>query len=425
MAGINNIAGSYNINPKRVSSKLSFEVGQVFSARVIGTSDENKNIMLRLMEGWQFPAELEKSLEFIPQGLIKFQVEGFQEGKLQLKIINDKQKDKNKTSLEDLILDNNMNVNKEDIEILKNMIKHNMPLTKENIAHIKSVLGFKNKIFNESSEEDKFISRYAAGKNIDLNSEEGKDIEKSLKGFFRELKGMPVDDIFTMLENGLELNEENIKSFNKLVYEDSILYEDLKSLEKELNISSYNQDVEIELKEQLSHKLEELKAIIKNAIKQTESMDSEGYKKIFELLKGNINDIKVFNTISNQYYYMDIPVQLNSNEYGCKLMIKDDRKSGKRIDSKNVSLVISVNTVNIGIIDSYIKVREHNMNIDLRCEEQWIKLLSQGKNIILKEIANLGYNVFVNINKREKAATLSNCQEFFQDSSLESINIRV
>lgn len=551
MAGISNIIGAYNLNPRRVSSKLSFEVGQVFAAKIVSASELNKELVLRLLDGWQFPAKLENPLDFIPEGLIKFQVDGFQDGKLQIKIVNAKKEDEElkKSSIEDLLSDSSLDVDKEDISLLNKMVKHNMPLTKENISRIKTIIDFKEKINKDSTEEEAFINKYIGSKGIDANSPKGKEIQNILKGFFSQLKNTSEDDILTMMENGVELTEDNIKSFNKLFKEDSTIYKELNNIGKEVkgdsdtdstslsqilkkinsndtlkqeagkvlnrleqklenssltpkelelyeglkkvlneegnalenfeklntkdienahgksvsmsqakretkdsdvkalisNISEKdsstrkqlegikakdiikldNKEIENIVKEQLSSKTEELKDIIKTLLRDDKGSSSESYGKVLQTLKESINDFKVFNSVSNQYYYMDVPVNINKDDYQCKLLIKDDRKSGKKIDSKNVSLVVSVKTTNIGLVDAYVKVRDKTMSVDIKCEEDWIKLLSIGKDKILGELTNLGYSVFMNVEKREIEANLVNCRDFFEDGTIGSINTRV
>lgn len=532
MAGISNIIGAYNINPKRVSSKLSFEVGQVFSAKIVSADEMNKEIILKLLDGWQFPAKLQNLLDFMPEGLVKFQVEGFQEGKLQLKLINhkDEKQDTNKSSLEDLIKDGNIDVDKEDYNILRKMVKHDMPLTKDNISKVKTLVEFRERLFNNEQEADNFIVKYVNNKNIDINSLKGKEISNALKGFFNALKNISEDELLTLLENNIEINEDNIKSFVKIFRGESSIYKELKAAKEEMNFQkvinkadnnesdemseteeysidniiekelqnsniteqekalykdlkklmnnegnnikeeasvnkkfsdiphkeiddvpqekqkpgalsdvqkSKNAEVkantakldkntfEAAVKEQFAAKTEEMKEIIKNILGDKKVSSSESYGKILQTLKESINDFRVFNSVSNQYYYLDIPVNVNREDYQCKLLIKDDRKSGKKIDSKNVSLVVSVKTLKIGVVDAYIKVRDQNMNVDIKCEEEWVKILSAGRDIILKELSNLGYNVFFNVDKKIAEANLANCREFFDDNEIGSINIKV
>jgi hypothetical protein len=521
MAGINNIIGAYNINPKRVSSKLSFEIGQVFAAKIVSANEMNKELILKLLDGWQFAAKLEMPLDYIPEGLAKFQVEGFKDGKLQLKLVNNKEEKQelNKSSLEDLLSESNIDVDKEDYNLLKKMIKHDMPLTKENISKVKTLVDFREKLFKNQDEADAFIFKYLSSKQVDINSPRGKEISSSLKGFFKELTNISEDELLTMLENDIDVSEDNIKSFVKIFRGESSIYKEVKSVSEKLNqlsnsdnafgmrdetisdsgksagskssidsiigqellkstitteekamykdlgklmasdgsttfeeksaeevvkdiphkdieteqsiskdkldLSKNKNTIEAQVKEQLSNKTEELKGIIKSLLNEDNKPDSETLSKVLSTIKENVNDFKVFNSVSNQYYYMDVPVNVNQGDYECKLLIKDDRKSGKKIDSKNVSMVVSVKTVKIGVVDAYIKVREKNMNVDIKCEEDWVKILTAGKDIILKDLSKLGYNVHFGVEKKEVEPNLSNCREFFEDGGLGSINTRV
>ena len=88
------------------------------------------------------------------------------------------------------------------------------------------------------------------------------------------------------------------------------------------------------IKAEMKDKIENIRDIVKNLITQTELKEA-GYEKIMNLVKANINDVKVFNSISDEYYYLNIPITANSKEYPCKLIIKDNRKDGKKIDSTN------------------------------------------------------------------------------------------
>jgi len=444
MAGIVSIISAYNVNTKKISDKLIFEVGQIFPAKIIKSNDSNKEVILQLANGWQIPAKFEKPLNFIPEGLMKFQVENFKDGKLQVKITDNKKKENIKENyIKEFIFDDKENINKEDYEILNKMIKHNMPITNENISKIKSIIDFKNKIENDNKKEELFIEKYIKSKNIDLSSENGKYIKKIIKGFLKEFKNLNTDDIFTMIENNIDLNEDNIKSFLKLSKEDNTIYKELKNLNlkyeesyiynkndflnnKLKNLSEIKyKELDFLVKEQIKNKTEEMKNAIQNIIKDIESYNNDKFNKISDIVKEYINDFKVFNSISSQYYYLNVPINLNKYEYNCKLLIKDDRKSGKKIDSQNVNIAVSVKTSYIGIVDAYIKVRENNMHIDIKCGEKWIHILDSRKDKLLENLSNISYNVSLNFDKRNTEVNISNFSDIFNDNYLEGINIIV
>lgn len=596
MAGINQIANLYNVNSKKVSSKLTFQIGEVFSARVIKSNDDSGEIILKLSDGWQFPARLEKPLDFIPEGALKFQIVGSEDGKVTIKLVDSSEQNEasDETALDIILLQNNLS--KEEYDILKRMVKHGMPLTKDNIFKIKNLTDFMNKISMNQQEEDIFIEKYISGKGLDKESNNAKNIRDTLKNFFDSLKSINIDDVMLMIENDLEVNTENIDSFKRVFKGNGGVHDSIKDLETKLtkefkdaltresvsvdnkgntadkeheilNKASNNQNsirnrnlmallntyssstvnsenkltnvigiiksfisesneitafvkkalinnesvsintleninddiiinaardilggksnenskvsskteldkimtkvldldlllteedsktlieiinkklsdsteaavrkndfVKVEnaslntIKDSIEGKVNEMKNIIRDLISIKNEATPELFAKLSEVIKNNINDFKVFNSLSNQYYYMDMPLKLRENEYSCKIIIKDDRNSGKKIDTKNVKLVVNVKTVNMGTVDCYIKVIDTNMSISLKCMEEWKKVFEIGKEKLVKALTTMGYNILVKVEKKEEEIDITTCREFFDDHNLFNINVEV
>ena len=563
MAGIWNINSINNIEARKILSKLSFTVGENFLARVVNLDKLTGEVLLKLLDGWQFSAKLQKPLDNLQEGLLRFEVEGFEDGKLQIKVLNDnnKQQKLEKDTIDSQLKEKGINVSKDDYVLLDKMIKHDIPLTKENISNMKTLVDFKNKITLNPDEEDAFIAKYMESKNISADSTEGNKVRETLKGFFSELKNISEDDIVTLFENNIDLTEDNIKSFNNVFKGSTAIYKDIKdkilsainegsfkgvgkevnvedvsknsviskdqeladsesiingkqnevfgntdknknslvykpldmindpkelneldglnketsikdldsnsdaskdkafkdnkdiissnkenvknsTLDKDLNVISSDEknevildktikkahsidDIAKNIKEQISVKTEEMKNIIKTVLEQKNETKPEAYNNLIQTLDKSINDFKVYNSVSNQYYYLDLPINLNNHEYECKLMIKDERRKGKKIDSTDVKIAASVNTIHMGIVDAYIKVNNHNMDIDIKCDGYWMKLLDTGKEKILDDISNIGYNVYIKVGEREKEMNITNCREFFGDNNLGVINVKV
>jgi len=563
VAGIWNINSINNIEARKILSKLSFTVGENFLARVVNLDKLTGEVLLKLLDGWQFSAKLQKPLDNLQEGLLRFEVEGFEDGKLQIKVLNDnnKQQKLEKDTIDSQLKEKGINVSKDDYVLLDKMIKHDIPLTKENISNMKTLVDFKNKITLNPDEEDAFIAKYMESKNISADSTEGNKVRETLKGFFSELKNISEDDIVTLFENNIDLTEDNIKSFNNVFKGSTAIYKDIKdkilsainegsfkgvgkevnvedvsknsviskdqeladsesiingkqnevfgntdknknslvykpldmindpkelneldglnketsikdldsnsdaskdkafkdnkdiissnkenvknsTLDKDLNVISSDEknevildktikkahsidDIAKNIKEQISVKTEEMKNIIKTVLEQKNETKPEAYNNLIQTLDKSINDFKVYNSVSNQYYYLDLPINLNNHEYECKLMIKDERRKGKKIDSTDVKIAASVNTIHMGIVDAYIKVNNHNMDIDIKCDGYWMKLLDTGKEKILDDISNIGYNVYIKVGEREKEMNITNCREFFGDNNLGVINVKV
>lgn len=548
MPDILNINNVYNTNTKKISSKLSFDVDQIFAARVIGEGESPEEVILKLIDGWQFKASIEDLKGNLPNGLLNFKVLGFEEGKLVLKFLEGslvKEQEKEQNSIEDLLLKENIKLNKEDYALLEKMIKHNIPLTKDNILKVINLSNFMEKLKSNPQEGDTFIQNYIKGKGIDLQSAKGQEISNVLKGLFNELQTLTEEDLFILLESNIELTEENVKAF-KEVFKESNIYNKVNNIDKELNKSNIDnkqiitdknisdgdtlvkenlqsktiengasnksqnvvknelistfktlmatgkeenislvrdlileekdlngilknftkeeqemlglkakpenteateqsltgettkniktKSIEISgsraqvdsssIKEQINVKTNEIKDIVKNLIDTLKDTNNSSYDKIIGTLKNNINNFKMFNTISNEYYYLDLPLNFKENECDCKIIIKDERGKGKKIDSSNVKIATSIATANMDIVDAYITLKNSNMEINIKTIKQWVKLLDKGKNKLIEDMSSMGYNIFIKVEEKAEIFNISNCREFFNDNNLNAIDIK-
>jgi hypothetical protein len=866
MAGVLNVNSIYNSAQKKVSGKLTFQMGETLAAKVVSLSEDGKNVVVRTVDGWQFPALLEEPLNHMPETLLRLQVDGYDNGKIKLKIITqENQKDTSEQeSLGEIIKNNNLSI--EDKALLKAMVSFSIPLSRPNISKFKSLSSFLEKIQDNEDEILQFTSKYLKSKNIEPQSEKGKAVTETLKNFFRELKSLSLEELLLMEEVGIDITEDNVKSFKSIIKEpegfkkalDTITKEihnykikelegqqqhrvgasesftlinkeniDIKAIEAELksemktdvlkkitldfdnityerealfnnevldsiidnmledlkpfikssdiklpdeivkklidkdpnsamiikpeeiaaklkkiesavkseirfndfvkreisefkdtfkaeirerlssvikgneiigkvieNISkqvkpfmadgdlkqidsvinkfifispavkdivnpeeiknmmkdtnlinemglssikdsvlhlsiledklketiteklskilekegsskslilntnvvdgiiercieeirplapiednkqiseiaqkivdenpgieviikpeeiktkleainykikteiSFNEEimssvrdfkntVREDFKEKLSNmlrlqvngedvfinsdfinntveqmteqvqalvnsgdnkpieeivktvmkenlaaamllepekfekillshmksqdrqkikstrdagdssaaiiegiesKLENIKAMLESIVSARSELGAESWNSILTNVKSSANDLKFFNSISGQYYYLDVPIKLNAEEYPCKLIVKDDRKSGKKIDSNNVKMAVSITTVNMGIIDAYIAVKEKNMKIDFKCDEKWTKVFEMAKQKLWKALDNSVYNISINVSKREKAMNIVSCREFFEEARNSNINVMV
>lgn len=526
MSIISNTPILQNSLAKKAFSKISFEAGEKFDARIVSSQQEKGEVNLKLLDGWQFYAKLDKPLQQGSSGsVLNFEVEGFEDGKLKIKLVYEDKENKNigNDILEDANHEKPLSTDKTDALLFEKMIKHDMPLTKENVIDIKNLVDFKSKISLNMDKEDAFIAKYIESRNIETSSDKASEIRASLKNFFEVLKNLDVDEILLFKENNIELTKGNLESFIKLFKGDSAVYNNLKDInnyilnsdttknimeniepsfisnnkndfigineksetmnpknielkgeptdnskeinpdsksvintkvngygknnslneiinmiKKELNFSEVDKGVidnvekeiaktttDILIKEQIKLKTGEIKEIVKDIIENKLNLKPETYEKVMDVFNQKLNDIKLFNSISQQYYYLDLPINVKENEYQFKLIIKDDRKKGKKIDSKNVKIATSIKTINMGTVDAYIKINNNNMNIDINCNEHCVKILDISKEKLIKDLSSLSYRVSIKVNNKTNEFTLENCGEFFNDRSFNTINIKV
>ncbi|MCI1944792.1 hypothetical protein [Clostridium luticellarii] len=578
LAGIWNINSTYNVNNKKISAKLSFEVGEKFSARIMQLNRSTGEILLKLLDGWQFSGQLENFQNILENQLIRLEVEGFEDGKLKLRIVNSGENSNNSSDLISLFIkENDLNFSSEDYDLIDKMVKRDIPLTKDNISNIKSILEFIDKVKQNPAEQDAFIQKYLASKNLSPNSEEGNFVNTTLKNFFGQLKNMTTGDLLTFIENNLELSEDNIKSFNSIFKNQGAIYSEVKTMgqllpkhivqessqfqnlsksivnstaddqmnavgknqsvvqlqeasknvvnspaDEQVNVYGKNQSavqqgekdntgekvnilkildhaqkpdsgenagekiniknksietlnqgevnnnaaadsgekgigkdsgtilgsfvkdkimphisrkdgmlnredidqIAGQIKDEINIKTNDMKDIIKGILDQKNNGKNDSSENINYVLNNNINDFKIFNTISNSYYYMDLPINLNQKNYQCKLIIRDERGKGKKIDSTNVKIAASISTENMGVVDAYLSVSNYNMDIDIKCNKKWLGLLDRGREKILESLSDIGYNIDVKFHEKVEDMNISTCREFFQDNEMGIINTR-
>ena len=622
MPAIWNVNNSYNVNNKKYSSKLTFEVGEKFSGKII-SKDEGNEATVKLADGWQFSATIDGNIESEENVPLQLQVEGYEDGKLKLKIVKKEVESNNlaNDSLSEVI--DKEGLDKDDVDILKKMVKHNIPLTRENITFVKSLLQFNTKINMDNNEIDNFILKYIDSKGISGESEQGKQIINTLKEFFVNFKNLKPEEILFFLENNIELTSENIESFKKLfssngntlkeffdnikndfagievemkeledntsnskieekhldnslkalgeeinkdklgynslvskLYDsndmskgkvsmlavlksmtggdDNLLREPIKDIligkkeqfttneyntalgkinnlsdEEFINIvkdilgrngelkeiskdtfnivlrSLFGKDIEVgeaelrKIQDVIEYKFQELELnnegvnedklignnivnktittleqevitggnkkilsaneLIKNDINKkingikdiikellvASKGEGEGAEKVIQLLKNNISEFKLFNTISNEYYYLDVPINREMTEYPCKLIIKDNRKDGKKIDRTDVKIVVTVKTVNLGVVDGFLSVKDKGLDVELKCDKNYTKVLELSKSKLSNDLQKLGFNINIKVSMREEDITLASCREFFNDKAMNGIDIKV
>lgn len=380
-------------------------------------------------------------------------------------IINEKEI-LNKENVNNEVLKNNNNKNS-----LISKIYDSNDVSKNKVSVVsllKSISGEEERIFhsyltdiiNSRSEN---ISTKEFNRLISLTSKfEDDDITNLIKNELLD-KGVSVDDIKKsgldnkgingkdLLENTLEkifnkkitLSDDEFKKFNDFfkyklqtntsendtkidVYKfNKNNINDLKNPLNDINLKGIESFSAKDLiKEEMLNKFLETRDVVKNIINNVENKNL-GYERIIEMLRTNIGEFKIFNSLSEQYYYLNFPVPVNEKEYPCKLIIKDNRKDGKKIDKTNVKMVVNVKTVNLGNVDGYLTLKENRIDIDLKCEDKYLEIISKNKNKLKSGLETLGLTVDVKVSLKEEEANLVTCRKFFNDLSISNIDIKV
>ncbi|WP_034439269.1 hypothetical protein [Clostridium ihumii] len=483
-----------NQDTRESFNKMTFRKGESVTARILNINKGSDEVIVRLLDGRQFPARIDNSIEgsLVDNQLLKFVVSDIKDGKLILMLKNDSEnsgKGELPTSQKDVLLqiakNLGLNVSKGDESIIKEMLDFNIALTQENIDEVKNLLEFKERINTNPKEEQKFIDKYLSAKNIPLDSEQGNKIENTLKKFFSELKTMDSKTIFMLKEENIPLTKENIESFSKLNNGETNIFKDVKDIEslikkldvnnKEINSENsvnkleqnnkakenvqiegnekkaQNQEVKTEenintkeilkengkeikdkfkapldevVKNQIKEKTTNLKESIQTLIKASKE-NPETFAKAMQFMEGKMQDFKMFNTLSNDYYFLNVPMNIEKQEYDCKLVIKDERGKGKKLDSTNMKIATSITTINMGVVDAYVSVNNYYIDINIESNKEFMDIIELYKDDLIKDLNLNSYSFNVQVNEKMEEFNMSNCREFFNDKNLGMLDVMV
>lgn len=526
-------------------NKLTFKKGDSFSARILRLEGSTTDVIIKLLDGRVFPARVDGDIlqENLDDYMFKFQLDGFEGGKFLLRILESNVIDSlgnNGDSaikdplMEELLKNLDFPVGKEDVPILKSMLKNNIPITEENLLEIKGLKEFIDQSNNSPKELNKFIDKFIEAKGIQNNSSEAEQIKATLGRVLNEIKNLKIDDVFVMKALDIKLNEYNIKAFSKVISNEYSILPEIKettNVIKEQIIGNINKDTQgevivnrnstisegdkliysekdssqpmVSIKESLENKeailssekmvnkegkhsndiinertigivndeedllgkmasqgkdevdstnklfkqlksdimvdrsitstmvkdeLREKISFIKNDLMELIKLsqkETSTFNNVIQNLETKFQEFKMFNTINNNYYFLNVPLDMKDKEYDCKLIIKDERSKGKKLDTENIKIAASVATVNMEKVDAYLTVNKNSATIEIESEATYVKILERFKGKLINDLMDSKYMFNIFIKEKKHDFSFSNCRSFFEDDDFTTINTRV
>ncbi len=526
-------------------NKLTFKKGDSFSARILRLEGSTTDVIIKLLDGRVFPARVDGEIlqENLDDYMFKFQLDGFEGGKFLLRILESNVIDSlgnNGDSaikdplMEELLKNLDFPVGKEDVPILKSMLKNNIPITEENLLEIKGLKEFIDQSNNSPKELNKFIDKFIEGRGLQNNSSEAEQIKATLGRVLNEIKNLKIDDVFVMKALDIKLNEHNIKAFSKVISNEYSILPEIKettNVIKEQIIGNINKDTQgeaivnrnstfiegdkliysekdssqpmVSIKESLESKeailssekmiskegkhsndiinertigivndedellgkmashvkdevgntnklikqlksdimvdrsitstmvkdeLREKISFIKNDLMELIKLsqkETSTFNNVIQNLETKFQEFKMFNTINNNYYFLNVPLDMKDKEYDCKLIIKDERSKGKKLDTENIKIAASVATVNMEKVDAYLTVNKNSATIEIESEATYVKILERFKGKLINDLMDSKYMFNIFIKEKKHDFSFSNCRSFFEDDDFTTINTRV
>ena len=280
-------------------------------------------------------------------------------------------------------------------------------------------------------------------KNHSITDDDAKEIIKLMKNDSNYVMSKETlkENILKHTGREVVLNDVEAKSLEAIINKEVIKDKDINfikslfnnieskqiSVAKELESNDIRENIfniSKNLDKNVTEKSEGAKEVIRNIISSLKESNGNSTQ-ILNIMKSSINDLKLFNKINDQYYCLDIPVNFKENEYPCKLIIKEDRKNGKVIDSTNFKVAVSVKTVKLGTVDALLDVKNRNIDIQLKCDKSVMNLFVISKNKLKDIVESSGFSAKIEVIEKTEELKLLSCREFFNDNNIAVVDITV
>ncbi|SHH07423.1 hypothetical protein SAMN02744040_00715 [Tepidibacter thalassicus DSM 15285] len=451
------ISGYTDFNLRAILLKNNVELveflekNSVFTGKVIDVKSNTVKILLQ--NGKEFLANSNIPLENLLGEEVSFKVlKGVSGFVLQPKIEGTSFEKELDLKINNLINELNIQSNKENKDLIKEMIKQNIPVNNKNFNFLKeNIVSFK--ILSNLSEEqiqnlDKDIENIENKeireivKNMYINKE-GKNIQNILG----ELKNLNLEekDILFLFKNNFKLNTENMKILDSFLKGENIgdllnkinfLFNNSKLNSKNINFDENSFEEIVSSKGKVFVKENKnIKDIIKSIIKDFEvdkEVNIKEMKKNLEYLIKSLglkNDIKLgemeekelsninqklefLNNMSNEYMYFQIPFYYKEYKNLAEILI-NDKNTKKEKNGRAISIFISLNTNNLDRVDSILNYCNKELKILFRMKnENILKLFKLSENKLINVLNKVGIkNIKISYKiKEESESILSNLE---------------
>ncbi len=139
------------------------------------------------------------------------------------------------------------------------------------------------------------------------------------------------------------------------------------------------------------NELESSLTVAKNAIQHLPSVVREAAVNIVNSLESNVNFI---NQLNNYSSYVQLPLSIfNQNTTGELYMLKKGSKT-KKLDPSNLTVLLSLETNNIGRIDTLLSIKEKDVSTNFRLEDSGVfNILKDSHKMLYNSLLEKGFRL--------------------------------
>lgn len=323
---------------------------------------------------------------------------------------------------------NSLPASEKNINTLNVISKGSAQLTKE-LSEIIKLLEGTQKVTSQSSNKDMLTNNIAAKAEVSSQlkienslSSEVQNIQtamtsqEELEGQVKDLKSFNNDKVIAKNEGiAVNNNDNEAENFlkelkilgrasqvedNKNLVKDSNSHLAIPEKDSTTNIKNQVEKLFVSVNELKNKSEEEIKNFVKDIMTKLDEV-SENISKIDipnkEMLLNKLdsmnNNLRFINELSNHTCYVQIPIKLNGAESQADIYVLK-RHRNKKINPEDATLLLALETSNLGRVESLVIVNKKNISMNMRLEkEEFVDFLKDKFINIYKVLSNKGYKL--------------------------------
>ena len=217
-------------------------------------------------------------------------------------------------------------------------------------------------------------------------------------------------DIYKNKNNYIDIIKEIAKEA------DEIDFKEIKDITRriEQTLKEHTNLTKDSMRENISNIYKDFREMEK-LVSQSERPDKEGIKKQLENLADNIRNTQ---KMSSSNEMVQVPFNMNGESNNANVYARRKKNKKGKIDPQDMSLLIDLNTKNLGKMGFYIKVENKKLSIKVSGNSKSMEKIKSSVNSLDNNLSSLGYNIdFIDLTSPENKAKISFVDENTRDTN--------
>ncbi|TYQ18249.1 UNVERIFIED_CONTAM: flagellar hook-length control protein FliK [Acetivibrio alkalicellulosi] len=204
-----------------------------------------------------------------------------------------------------------------------------------------------------------------------------KDFEAIIKNLIK--KSSSVNESLNQKKNNDILKENSKNEVIKNIFDKFFININKDSKGHELNVKNTYTEIYKEIE------------IIKDVINQSEFL---GKGEIIDKIDNIQNNLRFLNELNNHNTYIQIPLNFFNNKHTGELYILKRNGGKKNINRENTSVFLSLNTLNLGQVDTLINLNKKNITLNISAKTtEMINFIKENYAQLYNTLLEKGYKV--------------------------------